>query len=124
MERYSGERMEAVTKQLNADRFEMLSVLIDSSYLDLVKVMKLKGPEGVKSEWARFVKDKKPERMVYAWFDTSKCSKAMKTMAGDVSQLLAIGPAEAREAEVVLLRDSSTSLPGMLLVDFSLPAMR
>lgn len=123
MERYSTDRMSAVTAQLKADKYEMLSVLIDSAYLDLVKVLKTVGPEGVQTEWKRFVQGKSPERMIYAWFDTSKMSKDMKTMAGSLNQLLATGPAETREAEVILLRDPETSRPGMLLVDFSFPAM-
>ncbi len=124
MGRYSRDRMNAVTKQLRADGFEMLSVLLNSSFLDLVKILKLKGPDGVKEEWARFVKDKKPERMIYAWFDTSNTSEDMKAMVGSLQQLLTMGPIETREAEVILLCDPATSAPGMLLVDFSFPVMQ
>jgi uncharacterized protein YbaA (DUF1428 family) len=124
MERYSRERMDAVTRQLRTDKFEMLSVLIDASFLDLVKILKARGPDGVKEEWERFVKDKKPERMVYAWFDTTGMSRDMKSMAGSLQQLLMMAPVETREVEVSLLRDPATSAPGMLLVDFSFPAMQ
>jgi hypothetical protein len=124
IERYSRERMEAVTRQFTKDRYEMLSVLIDTTFLDLVKTLKIRGPEEVREEWKRFVQGKNPERMVYAWFDTSAMSADMKTMAGDLPQLLAMGPAEILEAEVTLLRDSAGSEPAMLLVGFSLPAMR
>lgn len=123
MERYSRERMSAVTRQLASDKFEMLSVLMDSSYLDLVKVLKTTGPESVKGAWADFVKGKKPERMIYAWFDMSGVSANQKTMAADLKNLLMIAPMETREAEVVLLRDAAGS-PGMLLVDFSFPVLR
>lgn len=123
MAQYSRQRMDAVTGRLRADKFEMLSVLIDASFLDLVKILKLRGPDGVREEWARFVKDKTPERMVYAWFETTGMSRDMKTMAGSLRQLLLMGPAETREAEVILLRDPAASAPDMLLVDFSFPLM-
>ena len=124
IERYSRERMDAVTRQLRADKFEMLSVLIDSTFLDLVKVLKTGGPDGVREEWARFVKDKTPERMIYAWFDTTGVVEDIKRLAGSLEQLLKAAPPETREAEVILLRDPDTSAPGALLVSFSLPAMQ
>jgi len=127
MERYSRERMDAVTKQLQADKFEMLSVLIDSTYLDLVKTLKLLGPDKVREEWVRFVqdnvKDKAPERMVYAWFDTSGANRDIKTMASSLQQLLMMIPAETREAQVVLLHDPATSAPGIMVVTFAFPLM-
>lgn len=124
MARYNRERMDKVTRQLQADKFEMLSVLLDSSFLDLVQLLRISGPDGVQEEWARFVKDKKPERMAYAWFDTTGMSESMKSMAGSLQQLLMMGPVETREAEVILLRDPAASAPGMLLVDFSFPVLR
>ena len=124
MERYSRERMDAVTRQLRADKFEMLSVLIDSTFLDLVKVLKTGGPDRVREEWARFVKDKTPERMAYAWFDTAGLTEDMKFMASSLQQLLMMAPAETRQAEVTLIRDPTASAPDVLLVDFSLPAMQ
>ena len=123
MERYSRERMNAVTRQLRADRYEMLSILIDSSFLDLVKTLKTSGPDGLREEWARFVKDKTPERMVYAWFDTTEIVEDMKRMASSLGQLLMMVSPETREAEVILLRDPDTSAPGTLLVSFSFPLL-
>jgi len=124
MAHYSRERMDKVTRQLRADKFDMLSLLLDSAFLDLVQLLKTNGPDGMREEWARFMKDKKPERMAYAWFDTTGMSESMKSMAGSLQQLLMMGPAETREAEVVLLRDPVTSAPGALLVDFSFPVLR
>ena len=123
MERYSRERMDAVTRQLRADKFEMLSILIDSSFLDLVKVLKTGGPDSVREEWARFVKDKTPERMIYAWFDTTGVPDDIKLMAGNLEQFMRASPVETREAEVILLRDPATSAPGALLVSFSFPIL-
>ena len=124
MAHYSRERMDKVSRQLRADKFEMLSVLIDSSSLDLVKVLKSGGPDSVKEEWARFARDKKPERMTYAWFDTSGMSETMKMTAGSLPQLLMMSPPETREVEVTLLRDPAAAAPGMLFVDFSFPVLR
>jgi hypothetical protein len=116
--------MDKVTRQLRADKFEMLSVLLDASFLDLVEILKISGPDGVREAWARFVKDKQPERMAYAWFNTTGMSEDMKVMAGSLQQLLMMSPVETREAEVILLRDPAASAPGMLLVDFSFPVLR
>jgi len=123
VERYSRERMDAVTKQLRADNFEMLSVLIDSSYLDLVKVLKTAGPDGLREVWADFVRDKTPERMSYAWFDSTGMPEDTRRMAASLQQLLLMITTETRQAEVTLLRDPETFAPGVLLVTFSFPLL-
>jgi len=124
IERYSRERLDAVTRQLRVDKFEMLSVLIDDSYLDLVKTLKTVGPDGLREAWAGFVQGKTPERMIYAWFETSGMAEDIKLMAGSLEQLLMMVAPETREAEVIVLRDPDTSAPGALLVSFSFPVLQ
>jgi len=81
------------------------------------------GPDRMREEWARFVQDKIPERMSYAWFDTSEIGDDMKMMVKDLQQLLMMAAPETRQAEVTLLRDPDSSAPGAVLVSFSFPIM-
>ena len=124
LERYSRERMDAVTRQLRADKFDMLSLLVDDTYMDLLKMLKTVGPDRMREAWTRLVEGKTPERMVYAWFDISEVTDDMKYIANSLGQLLMMVSADTRQAEVILLRDPETSAPGVILVSFSLPVMQ
>ena len=124
MERYSRERMDAVTRQLRADKYEMLSVLIDSTYLDLVKTLQTAGPEGLRGAFARFVQDKMPDRMSYAWFEATGMTEDLRRIASNLQQLMMSVPAETRQAEVTLLRDAEASGPSVILVSFSFPLLK
>ena len=124
-ERYSRERMDAVTAQLRADKYEMLSMLIDNTYLDLVKTLQTAGPDGAREAMMRFIQDNTPEqRMVYAWFDGAGMNEDLRRMAGNLQRLMMSVPVETRQAEVILLRDPETSAPGVILVSFSFPLLK
>lgn len=122
MERYSPERMRAVTDALRAGKFEMLALLANDKQLDFVSLLKIAGPEGLQNEIASLLGTTVPPRVIYAWFDTSAFSKEMKLMARNLKELMLVVAAETREAEVTLLSENGAE-PHLILVDFSFPLL-